>query len=78
MINRILMAALLATSLVGCGEKAQTVQPSMKKSDGKAWEGVQNGFAAEGWKAGDKASWESELHQRMQGQNEYSRAPAPK
>jgi hypothetical protein len=78
MMKRMLIVAMLATGLAACGEKAQTAQPAMKKSDGKAWEGAQNGFVAEGWKASDKAGWENQMHQRAQSQNEYNRAPALK
>lgn len=78
MMNRILIVAMLAAGLAACGEKPQTVQPAMKKSDGKSWDGTQNAFVAEGWKAGDKASWENQMRQRAQSQNEYTRAPALK
>lgn len=78
MIKRILIVAVLATGLAGCGEKAQTAQPAAKKSDGKAWDGAQNAYVAEGWKAGDQASWETQMRLRAQNQNEYSRAPAQK
>ena len=78
MMKRILRVAVLAAGHAARGEKAQTVQPAMKKSDGKAWDGAQNAYVAEGWKAGDKASWETQLRQRAQSQNEYNRAPALK
>jgi hypothetical protein len=78
MIKRILIVAMLAAGLAACGEKAQTAKPAMNKSDGKAWDGAQNAFVAEGWKAGDKASWEAQMRQRAQSQNEYNRAPALK
>ena len=78
MKNRILIVAMLAAGLAACGEKAQTVQPAMKKSDGHAWDGAQNAYVAAGWKAGDKASWETQMRQRAQSQNEYNRAPALK
>jgi hypothetical protein len=73
----LMMAA--AVPLAGCGEKAQTAgQPAGKKADAKAWEGTQgSAFAAGGWKAGDKESWEAQLKARAeQGQNEYSRSAA--
>ncbi len=65
----------LATALMlsGCGEKLQTA--ATKKSDQKPWEGAQNSFVVEGWKAGDQVSWEQQLRKRSQGQNEYARAP---
>ena len=75
MTSRIAWALLGASLVLGaCGEKAQTT--SARKSDGKPWEASQNAFVAEGWKAGDQSSWEQQLRQRAQNQNEYSRAPA--
>ena len=68
------MAVLGATLLAGCAEKPQTA--ATKKSDGKPWESAQTPYAAQDWKGGDQASWEQQLRNRSQGQNEYSRAPA--
>lgn len=68
-----------AVALAACGEKPQTAgQPGARKADAKAWEGAQNGaYTASGWKAGDQASWETQLKTRaQQGQNEYSRSAA--
>lgn len=76
MIGRIVLMAALAASLAGCGEKAQTA--SAKKSDARPWEGAQNAFVAQGWKAGDQGSWEAQMRTRVQGQNEYSRSAAQK
>jgi opacity protein-like surface antigen len=75
----LLTMTALAVVLAACGEKAQTAgQSSIKKSDAQAWEGTQGGaYAAGGWKAGDKDSWEAQLRTRaQQGQNEYSRSAA--
>ena len=66
-----LASALL---LSACAEKPQTA--ATKKFDAMPWDGSQTAFAAPGWKAGDRASWEEQLKTRSQGQNEYSRAPA--
>ena len=65
-----LASALL---LSACAEKPQTA--ATKKLDAMPWDGSQTVFAASGWKAGDRASWEEQLKTRSQGQNEYSRAP---
>ena len=46
LVGGILIVAVLASGLAACGEKAQTVQPAMKKSDGKAWDGAQNAYVA--------------------------------
>ena len=74
------MKAVLCLTLLGalllsaCAEKQQVA--ATKKSDGKPWEQSQSAFVAQGWKAGDQASWEQQLKARSQGQNEYSRATA--
>ena len=69
----LLMATAVAVPLVGCGEKPQTA--AGKKSDAKPWEGLaQATYAADGYKAGDKAAWEAQLKARTErGQNEYLR-----
>ena len=64
----------LAVVLSACGEKPQTT--GARKPDGKAWEMNPNGFVASGWKTGDQASWEQQLRQRAQSQNEYMRSAA--
>ncbi len=76
MIQRLVIVAALAAALAACGEKPQTA--ATKKSDGKPWEGAQNSFVAQGWKAGDKDSWDAQMRTRSQGQNEYSRSAAQK
>jgi hypothetical protein len=76
----VMRVALIACAvlLAGCAEKPQTT--TAKKSDHKAWEGVvaaDGTNVSAGWKPGDEKSWEAQLRQRAQGQNEYSRsAPA--
>ncbi len=76
MIARIVGMAVLAAGLAACGEKAQTA--ATKKADARPWEGAQNEFVAQGWKAGDQGSWEAQMRTRAQGQNEYSRSAAQK
>lgn len=76
MIQRIVVVAAMAALLSACGEKPQTA--ATKKSDGKPWEGAQNSFVAQGWKAGDQGSWDAQMRTRAQGQNEYSRSSAQK
>ena len=74
-----MMRAILVCSavlvLAACGEKPQTPQAlSAAKSDVAPFQGVENQFAAPGWKPGDKTSWEQGLKARAQNtQNEYSR-----
>jgi len=65
-----------AVLLAACGEKPQTATPSYKKSDAIAWQGAPGDpFVAKGWTAGDKESWQRQIHQRNQYQNEYNRTP---
>ena len=64
------VAALAVLS--ACGDKPQSM--GGVKSDVAPYQGVDNKFAAPGWKAGDKTSWEQALKARTQNtQNEYSR-----
>ena len=69
-------AALLALS--ACSEKPQTPANDGRNSDvdQTAWsdaEPAKPAYVADGWKRGDQASWEKQIHQRNQLQNEYKR-----
>ena len=66
-------AVAAALALCACGEKPQTAG---NHKDGKAWEGAQNSYVAQGWKPGDQSGWEQQLRKRSQGQDEYSRVAA--
>ena len=67
-----LLAVLAVAALAACGEKPQT--GAGIRSDAPPYAGTDSNFTQPGWKAGDKASWESELKARQQyGQNEYTR-----
>lgn len=57
--------------LAACGEREQTANP--RRSDTVAWQGAENPYAAPGWKAGDRTSWEEQIRTRAQAQNEYHR-----
>ena len=74
----LLTAAVAALALLAaCGEKPQSM--GGVKSDAAAFQGVNNNYAAPGWKAGDKTSWEQGLKARAQNtQNEYSKIVSPK
>ena len=74
MIRGTLALAMMAVLAAGCGDKAQEIgRTPAKKADTPAWEATQGAYTAEGWKPGDKASWEAQMRTRAQGQNEYSR-----
>ncbi len=72
--TRVVLIAAVA-ALAACGEKPQSAGQE-RKSDVAAWQGTGDAYSAAGWKSGDKASWEAQLRQRAQTQNEYLRAPA--
>jgi hypothetical protein len=74
----LLTVAVAALALVSaCGEKPQSM--GGVKSDVAPFQGVSSPYAAPGWKAGDKTSWEQGLKARAQyTQNEYSRTAATK
>ena len=65
----------IAFSLAGCGESEQVVVYKQGKysgkPDGKPWENEP--LADSKWTKGDKVSWETQIKQRNQGQNEYKR-----
>ena len=67
----------IALLVGGCGEKPQSLGGI--KGDVAPYQGADNKFAAPGWKAGDKTSWEQGLKARAQNtQNEYSKTSAQK
>ena len=74
-----LLKASLAGSLIAlaaCTEKPQVQGESGRKVDAAAWsasDSAKPGFAANGWKSGDKAAWEAQLRARNQAQNDYVR-----
>ena len=75
---RLLAVTLSVAALSACGEKPQTLGSGVK-SDGAAYQGVQTQYAAPGWKAGDKTSWEQGLKARAQNtQNEYNKIGSSK
>ena len=68
----LVLTAAAVAALSACGDKPQSM--GGVKSDVAPYQGVDNKFAAPGWKAGDKTSWEQALKARTQNtQNEYSR-----
>lgn len=67
------IAAAAACALVACGEKVQTMPVGgAKKADSLPWQITDNGYLAPGWTPGDEASWNAQLTQRTQGQNDYA------
>ena len=76
-MRRLLMFTIALAGLSACGEKPQTLGGA--KSDAAPYQGVDNQFAAPGWKKGDKSSWEQGLKARAQNtQNEYTKTSTGK
>ena len=72
----VLAIAAAAFALAACAERDQTA--SGIKSDAAPYSGTnkQPPFMAQGWKPGDRTSWEQELKVRtVQGQNDYAKVP---
>jgi hypothetical protein len=70
-----LLALLGVVSLVlaGCGEKVQTASVSgERKVDGQPWQNKDARYLAPGWTPGDQNSWNAQLANRVQGQNDYA------
>jgi hypothetical protein len=57
--------------LAACAERQQTANP--RRSDTVAWQGPESRYTAAGWKPGDRTSWEEQIRNRAQAQNEYRR-----
>ena len=72
MMRSTLLICSVAICLTACGDKPQSA--GGVKGDVAPYQGVDNKFAAPGWNAGDKTSWEQALKARTQNtQNEYTR-----
>jgi len=67
------LLGMIAVVLVGCGERVQTIPPGgERKSDTPVWENKDKRFLAPGWTPGDEKSWNAQLVDRAQGQNDYA------
>ena len=66
-------SALVAAALAACSAQPGS---SVRKADTPAWQGANPAYTAQGWKVGDAASWEQQMRNRAQAQNEYARAAA--
>ena len=67
---------VLLAALAACTEKPQVAGASGRKVDAPAWstsDAAKPGFAAAGWKGGDKAAWDAQMRARNQSQNDYAR-----
>jgi hypothetical protein len=64
---------VVALALAACGERAQTVASgSEKKADVPGWQPGNSAYLAPGWTPGDRTSWEAQLRNRAQAQNDFA------
>ena len=71
-VSLLMFSVVTAFCLSACGDRPQSA--GGVKGDVAPYQGVNNKYAAPGWKAGDKTSWEQALKARTQNtQNEYTR-----
>ena len=69
----LLSMMVVALVAVACGERVQTIPPGgERKSDTPVWENKDKRFLAPGWTPADQASWNAQLVDRTQGQNDYA------
>ena len=59
--------------LAACGEKSQVMGEGRDHGDAAPWQGSKHGFVAGNWAQGDQASWQKQIRERNQAQNEYNR-----
>ena len=63
----------LMVFLSGCGEKVQTTASGPeKKADTPGWQAGNSLYLAPGWTPGDRTSWEAQLRNRAQSQNDFA------
>ena len=70
---RLGLLGMVAIVLVACGERVQTIPPGgERKADTPVWENKDKRFLAPGWTPGDQNSWNAQLVDRAQAQNDYA------
>ena len=68
-----LWAVAAVVFVAGCGEKVQTIPTSgQRRSDTPVWQTKDQRFLAPGWTPGNESSWNAQITQRAQGQNDYA------
>jgi len=73
-MKRLVLLGAAAIALAACGEKPQTIGENSRR-DTAAFQGTGKPYQAQGWKPGDRGSWEQALKTRaQQGQNDYAKS----
>jgi len=69
----VVLLSMAAIAFAGCGERVQTIPVGAeKKADAVIWKTQDTRFLAPGWTPGDEASWNAQMANRAQGQNDYA------
>jgi hypothetical protein len=70
---RLVLVPIVAVTLVACGEKVQTIPVgAAQKEHAPTWQTQDDRFLAPGWKPGNEASWNDQMANRAQAQNDYA------
>jgi hypothetical protein len=78
-LTSLTLSIAASVGFAACGEKPQVAgAKGERKADAKGYTGATADYNAPGWKAGDETSWQQQLKQRAQSQNEYVRVGAKK
>ena len=77
-MKKILFLLVAAFALSACGERQQLIEPTSEKRyqgkrDTKPWENEPLAYGSAKWSKGDRASWETQIKTRQNGQNEDKR-----
>lgn len=71
--GRFMFAPLFVFALTACGESVQTIPVgAAKRADGRAFQLKDSRYLAPGWTPGDEVSWNAQLANRAQAQNDYA------
>ena len=69
----LVVAAALPLLLSACGERVQTIPVGgERKADTALWQNPDTRYLAPGWSPGSESSWDAQLANRTQGQNDYA------
>ncbi|MEO5843812.1 MAG: hypothetical protein ABIQ33_03120 [Caldimonas sp.] len=72
-IAKLLLVPVVAVGMLACGEKVQTIPVgTAKKLDAQVWQTKDARYLAPGWTPGDEASWNAQMANRAQAQNDYA------
>jgi hypothetical protein len=74
-MSRLLAACgvIAIVALSACTERAQTTASDAgKKADAPGWQPANSAYLAPGWTPGDRTSWEAQLRNRAQAQNDFA------